>query len=157
MKYVIGVDFGTLSARAVLIEAESGKEVMQHASEYEHAVLDRTLPSGKPLPLGTALEVPADYLASLSESIRTVIKNAGISPADVIAMGIDFTASTMLPIDENGTPLCEKEEYKDEPYAYVKLWKHRTATAEADEITATAHRMGEPFIKAAGGKVSAEL
>ena len=157
MKYVIGIDFGTLSARAVVVEAESGKEVMQHTSEYAHAVLERNLPSGKDLILGTALQVPSDYLASLSESIRTAISKAGISPTDVIAMGIDFTASTMLPIDENGTPLCEKEEFVDEPYAYVKLWKHRTATAEADEITTTAHRMGEPFIKAAGGKVSAEL
>lgn len=157
MKYVIGVDFGTLSARAVVVEAESGKEVIQHTSEYAHAVLERTLPGGKELTLGTALQVPSDYLSSLAESIRGAISKAQISPSDVISIGIDFTASTMLPIDENGTPLCEKEEFTDEPYAYVKLWKHRTATAEADEITETAHRMNEPFIKAAGGKVSAEL
>ena len=70
MKYVIGVDFGTLSARALLVEAKSGKEVAEATSEYAHAVLDRALPSGKPLQLGTALQVPSDYIKSLSESKR---------------------------------------------------------------------------------------
>jgi len=157
MKYVIGVDFGTLSARALLVEAESGKEIAEATSEYAHAVLDRTLPSGKPLPLGTALQVPSDYIKSLSASIKGVLSKASVNPCEVIGLGIDFTASTMLPIFSDGTPLCESEKYKDEPHAYVKLWKHRTATKEADDITALAKKMNERFVYSMGGKLSAEL
>ena len=157
MKYVIGVDFGTLSARALLVEVESGRSIAEYTSEYRHAVLDSVLPSGKPLPLGTALQVPGDYVESLSLSVRGVVKNAGVSPSDVIGLGIDFTASTMLPIAEDGTPLCETDKYKDNLHAYVKLWKHHTATKEAEEITALAKKMDERFIYASGGKLSAEL
>ena len=157
MKYVIGIDFGTLSARALLVDVESGKALAESTSEYIHKVLDRTLPSGTPLKVGTALQVPRDYLTALSESIKGVLKKTGVNPVDVIGIGIDFTASTMLPISENGTPLCESEKYKDEPHAYVKLWKHHTATKEADEITELAKKRGERFIYACGGKLSAEL
>ena len=157
MKYVIGVDFGTLSARALLVECESGRTLAEATGEYKHAVLDRALPSGKAVPLGTALQVPEDYLLSLSESVRAVVSKAGIEPSEVIGLGIDFTASTMLPIYEDGTPLCESEEFKDELHAYVKLWKHHTATKEADDITNLAKARGERFIAAMGGKISAEL
>ncbi len=157
MKYVIGVDFGTLSARALLVEAESGKAVGEASSNYIHAVLDRALPSGKPLKAGTALQVPGDYLIAMSESVKGALKSANVSPCEVIGLGIDFTASTVLPIFEDGTPLCESERFKNEPHAYVKLWKHRTATKEAEEITELAKARGERFIYAAGGKVSAEL
>lgn len=157
MKYVIGVDFGTLSARALLVDIENKKTVSEETSNYVHATLDRTLPSGKPLPIGTALQVPNDYLTALSESVRGAISKAKISTEDVIGIGIDFTASTMLPIAADGTPLCETEKYKDEPHAYVKLWKHHTATKEAEEITELAKKMGERFIYACGGKLSAEL
>ena len=131
MKYVIGVDFGTLSARALLVEAESGRELCDCVSEYRHAVMDTALPSGKKLLRNFALQMPSDYIDSLSESVRGVLEKSGISPSHVVGLGIDFTASTLLPIDKNGTPLCESEKYKDEPHAYVKLWKHRSAYKEA--------------------------
>ena len=86
-----------------------------------------------------------------------MLNKANVNPCEVIGLGIDFTASTMLPISADGTPLCESEKYKDEPHAYVKLWKHRTATGEADDITALAKKMGERFVYSMGGKLSAEL
>ena len=146
MKYVIGVDFGTLSARAVVVESESGKAVGENTSNYIHAVLDRALPSGKALKLGTALQVPSDYLTAMSESVKGALEAGKVNPCDVIGLGIDFTASTVLPIFEDGTPLCESDKFKSEPHAYVKLWKHRTATEEAEEITELSKKMGERFI-----------
>ncbi len=157
MRCVIGVDFGTLSARAVLVDAENGKELCSAISEYEHAVLDKVLPSGKPLKAGTALQVPKDYIKSLSKAVKTVVSEAKADPCDIIGLGIDFTSSTMLPIFEDGTPLCESESFSDEPHAYVKLWKHRTADKEADEITELARKSSEKWIKSYGGRLSAEL
>ena len=127
MKYVIGVDFGTLSARALLVDISNGDEIASVTSEYAHAVLDEALPSGKKLKVGTALQVPSDYLTALSKTVKGVISESKVDPCDIIGLGIDFTASTVLPILEDGTPLSETEKYKDEPHAYVKLWKHRTA------------------------------
>ncbi|MBO5878961.1 MAG: ribulokinase [Clostridia bacterium] len=157
MKYVIGVDFGTLSARALLVNAENGKEIATCESPYLHGVMDKTLPCGKALPKKCALQMPSDYINSLSSATKEVIKKANIDPCDVIGIGIDFTASTVFPIDETGTPLCESEKYNNEPHAYVKLWKHGTATEEADDITELAKSRGEYWIGKYGGKISAEL
>ena len=157
MKYVIGVDFGTLSARALLVDTATGREVASSVSPYIHQVMDEKLPSGKPLPKDFALQVPSDYVTALSQSVNGVIKSANIDPCEVIGLGIDFTASTVLPIDKNGVPLCENEKYKDEPHAYVKLWKHHAAEAESVEITELAKKRGDGWINRYGGKISAEL
>ena len=157
MKYVVGVDFGTLSARALIVEAESGKAVAESTSEYIHAVLDKRLPSGKLLKIGTALQVPSDYIKALSESVRAALEKSKINSEDVIGLGIDFTSSTVLSVFEDGTPLCESEKYKDEPHAYAKLWKHNTASKEAEDITRLAIERKEKFISIYGGKLSAEL
>ena len=157
MKYVIGVDFGTLSARAVVVDVASGKILSEETSDYKHGVLDRTLPSGKALKLGAALQVPSDYLTAMSESVKGALKTANVDPCDVIGLGIDFTSSTVISVFEDGTPLCESERFADEPHAYVKLWKHRTASEEAEKITELSKKTGERFISAAGGRISAEL
>lgn len=157
MKYVVGVDFGTLSARALVVELESGKGIAEAVGEYSHGVLDKKLPSGKPLKSGTALQVPSDYIKALSESVRGALKKAKVNPCDVIGLGIDFTSSTVLPIFKDGTPLCESEKYKNEPHAYVKLWKHNTAAVEAEEITRLAIERKEKFISIYGERLSAEL
>ena len=90
MKYVIGVDFGTLSARALLVEADSGREVSDFVSYYSHGVLEEKLPCGKKLQRGFALQVPRDYVSSLSESVRGAVSCAGIDVGDVIGLCIDF-------------------------------------------------------------------
>ena len=155
-RYVIGVDFGTLSARALLVDAETGKEYATAEFAYPHAVMDRTLPSGKPLGERWALQHPDDYIRALSTVIPAVLQQADVSPEQVASMGIDFTACTLLALDENGTPLCLKEEYAEEPHAYVKLWKHHAAQPQADAITALARERGEAFLDLFGGKISSE-
>lgn len=155
-KYVIGIDYGTLSGRCVLVDVKSGDEVAESVLNYPHAVMDERLPNGERLPSSYALQHPEDYLDVLKTTIPDVLKKANITADDVVGLGIDFTACTILPMDMNGTPLCMKDEYKDERHAYVKLWKHHAAQGEADEINELATKRGEKWLSIYGGKVSCE-
>ncbi len=156
-KYTIGIDFGTLSGRAVLVETESGKEVATAIKAYPHGVMDEYLPDSETiLEHDWALQHPQDYLDVLEETIPEVLKEAGVSAEDVIGVGIDFTSCTILPTDVNGTPLCFIEEYRSSPHAYVKLWKHHAAQDEANALNRIAEERGEDFLKRYGGKISSE-
>ncbi len=153
---VIGIDFGTLSGRAVVVRVSDGAELGGAVHPYRHAVLERTLPSGRVLPPDWALQVPADYVEVLRVAVPAALAAAGVAPAQVIGLGTDFTACTVLPVLADGTPLCELPDLVDEPHAYVKLWKHHSAQAQADRINAVAHERGERWIARYGGKLSAE-
>ena len=156
-KYSLGIDFGTQSGRAVLVEVDTGNIAATAVKEYTHGVMDEYLPDGKTrLEHDWALEHPADYLEVLAVTIPAVLKEAGVSPEDVIGIGIDFTACTMLPIKADGTPLCFLEEFKSNPHSYVKLWKHHAAQPEANRLNETAESMGLSFLKRYGGKISSE-
>lgn len=155
-KYVIGIDFGTLSGRAVLMDATTGKEIVEATKEYAHAVMDTALPSGKKLPPSYALQHPADYIDVLQSTVREVVKESGVSVSDIVGFGVDFTSCTLIPLDKNMQPLCFREEYKDDPHAYVKLWKHHGAQPEADEINALAAARGEKWLHYFGGRLSSE-
>lgn len=156
MGYVIGVDFGTLSARAVLVDTESKEEIAEAVYEYDHGVMDERLPCGKPLPEGFALQHPEDYLKALGYTVRKALELSGKRREDIAAIGIDFTACTMISMDNEGTPLCLKEEFASEPHSYVKLWKHHGAQSEADEISELARARGERWIDVYGGRISSE-
>jgi len=157
MKYSIGVDFGSLSGRAVLVNLQTGEEVATSVFEYPHAVMDEYIPdSSEKLPPDWALQHPQDYLDVLSHTIPDVLKKANVSADDVIGIGIDFTACTVLPVKKDGTPLCFLDEYKNNPHAYVKLWKHHAAQDEANKLNEIAANRGEEFLKRYGGKISSE-
>lgn len=157
-KYAIGVDFGTLSARAVLVNVRTGEEVAIADSAYRHGVLDRYLPDGTtPVPAGWALQYAGDYLEAIAAVIPKAVENAGISVDDVIALGTDFTGSTIVPVDRDNTPLCMRAEFKANPHAYVKLWKHHGAQQEALAVTRIAKERGENFLQRYGGVVSSEM
>jgi L-ribulokinase len=156
-KYTIGVDFGTQSGRAVLVEVDTGAEIATAIKEYPHGVMDEYLPDGKTkLEPDWALEHPQDFLDVLHETIPAVLEKAGVSAEDVIGMGIDFTSCTMLPVDKEGTPLCFYPEYQSNPHAYVKLWKHHAAQDEANKLNQIAEERGEDFLHRYGGKISSE-
>lgn len=157
MKYSIGLDYGTQSGRAVLVEVETGIEVATAIKEYTHGVMDAYLPDGiTKLPNDWALQHPLDYIEVMQETIPKVLKEAGVKKEDVIGVGIDFTACTVLPIDECLQPLCFKDHHKNTPHAYVKLWKHHAASFEADQLNEIAKRRGEKFLDRYGGKISSE-
>lgn len=156
-KYVIGVDYGSLSGRALLVRVSDGCEIASSMHEYSHAVIEDTLPiNGKKLPPDWALQVPSDYVDVLKITVPEVLKSSGINPADVIGITTDFTACTVLPVTETGTPLCELPEFQNNPHAYVKLWKHHSAQPHADRINELAHARKETWISRYGGKISSE-
>ena len=155
-KYSIGVDYGTLSGRALLVNNSTGEEVACAVCEYPHAVMDTSLPSGKKLGVDWALQHPQDYLDVLYRTIPAVLEKSGVDPADVTGIGLDFTACTILPAKKDGTPLCFLPEYADEPHAYVKLWKHHAAQGQANRLNAIAEERNEPWLKNYGGKISSE-
>lgn len=154
--YTIGVDFGTLSGRALLVDARDGSEIATAVYDYPHAVMDAHLPSGKNLPPEWALQHPQDYLDVFAHTIPAVLKQSGISPDQIKGVAVDFTASSPMPVKSDGTPLCFLDTYKDEPHAYVKLWKHHAGQPQADLINATARARGEVWLKRYGGKYSSE-
>jgi L-ribulokinase len=155
--YTIGVDYGTESGRALLVDVTDGREVATAVHPYGDGVIDRVLPgSDVELPPDFALQNPADYIDVLRVTIPAVLREAGVPAEDVIGLGTDFTACTMLPIDETGRPLCEKPEWRANPYAWVKIWKHHAAQPEANRLNDIARRRGEPWLSRYGGKISSE-
>ncbi|MGB8358353.1 MAG: ribulokinase [Bacteroidales bacterium] len=155
-RFSIGVDFGTLSGRAVLVDVSNGKEVAVAVHEYTHGVMDEILPDGTPLGVDWALQHPQDYLDVFQITIPQVMKLASVSAEQIVGVGIDFTACTMLPVRLDGTPLCFLDDYKNRPNAWVKLWKHHAAQDEANKLNAIAEKRGEKFLSRYGGKISSE-
>ena len=154
---VVGVDFGTLSGRAVVVRVSDGAELGAAVHDYRHGVMDAELAAtGAPLPPDWALQDPADYTDVLREAVPAALAQAGMDHARVIGIGTDFTASTPLPVTRDGTPLCQFPGLDSRPHAYAKLWKHHAAQGQADRINAVARERGEPWLARYGGKISAE-
>ena len=131
-KYTIGLDFGTLSGRAVLVSVSDGEEIGYREFSYPHAVMDGEIPTGRKLKPESALQYPQDYLDALANTVPQLLSECGVDRRDVIGVGVDFTACTIMPVYADGTPLCMTEKWSDEPNAYVKLWKHHAAQKEAE-------------------------
>jgi L-ribulokinase len=155
-QYVIGVDYGTLSGRAVVVRVADGAELGSAVHEYPHAVLTEALPDGTRLGHDWALQVPGDYVDVLRVAVPAAVREAGIDPADVIGIGTDFTACTMVPARADGTPLSELDEFRGRPHAYVKLWKHHAAQPHADRINHLAAKRNEFWLARYGGAISSE-
>ncbi len=154
-KYAIGIDYGTQSGRAVLVDISNGEEIATHVTPYPHGVIDEKLPNtGEELGMDWALQHPEDYLEVLRQSVPNVIQQSGVNLNDIIGIGIDFTACTMLPVDKNLTPLCLTEKWAKNPHSWVKKWKHHAAQEHANRFNEIA--ANEPFLKRYGGKLSSE-
>ncbi len=155
--YVIGIDFGTESGRAVVVRTRDGAELADSVCPYPHGVIDSSLPeSDLRLPPEWALQDPEDYLTVLKTAVPRAIEEAGVDPSSVVGIGIDFTSCTMLPTTADGTPLRSMPEWRDEPHAWVKLWKHHAAQGQADRINELAEETGQEWLPRYGGKYSSE-
>ncbi len=156
-QYTIGVDFGTLSGRAVVVRVSDGTELGSSVFEYPNAVMDEKLNStGVALAPDWALQDPNDYVDVIKHAVPAAIANAGIEASQVIGIATDFTACTMVPVLEDGTPLSNLPEYSGRPHAYVKLWKHHAAQPQADRINDLARELGESWLPRYGGQISSE-
>lgn len=122
-QYVIGLDYGTLSGRALVVRVADGRAMGTAVHEYSHAVMDRTLDAadGRRLPPDFALQDPADYLETLRRIVPEAVKDAGIDPSRVVGIGLDFTSATVLACKADGTPLCQTDDFANDPHAWVKL------------------------------------
>jgi L-ribulokinase len=157
MTFVIGVDFGTLSGRAVVVRAADGEELGAAIHEYPHAVIEQELPaSGERLPPQWALQDPDDWIDVLRTAVPAAVAAAGIAAEHVAGIATDFTASTPLPVLRDGTPLCRVPGFERRPHAYPKLWKHHAAQRHADRINELAEERGEPWLSRYGGRISSE-
>jgi len=155
--YVVGVDYGTLSGRAVVVRVSDGAELGAGVFEYPHAVVDTTLPgTGERLPADWALQVPSDYVDVLKNAVPEALAASGVDPAAVVGIGTDFTACTMVPTTADGTPLNELERFASHPHAFVKLWRHHAAQGQADRINELAAERGESWLPRYGGLISSE-
>ena len=156
-QYLVGVDFGTLSGRAVVVRAHDGEEVGESEFLYAHAVMSSELAAtGGQLPPNWALQDPDDYIRVLGNAVPAAVAAAGIDPAAVCGIGTDFTACTVMPVLADGTPLSRVPAWREHPHAWVKLWRHHAAQPQADRINELAERRGEPWLPRYGGRISSE-
>ena len=155
--YVIGVDYGTQSARAQVVSLLDGRAMGEAVYVYPHGVMSSSLPDGTPLPgMDWALAHPQDYWEALVNVVPQAMCAAGVQPDAVKGLSIAATACTLLPVDAALTPLCLLPALKREPHAYIKLWKHHRAEGEARCMTRIAQERGETFVSSYGGAVSSE-
>jgi L-ribulokinase len=157
MALAIGVDFGTESGRALLLDTHSGNELASSAVRYPSTVIDRALPgTGEELPPDWALQDPDDWVTVLETAIPAVISEAGADPADVVGIGVDFTSCTVLPVTDDGVPLCTLDQWRAHRHAWPKLWKHHAAQPVADRLNEVALERSEDFLARYGGRISSE-
>jgi len=157
--YVVGVDFGTESGRAVIIDTADGRELGSSVYPYQNGVIDEHLPAPDDdvrLDPEWALQDPDDYIRTFSEAVPAALAAAGVDAGDVVGVGIDFTACTMMPTLADGTSLATLPHLRRQPHAWVKLWKHHAAQPEADRINEVARLRGEAWLDRYGGKISSE-
>ncbi len=154
MKYTIGIDYGTLSCRALVMNAETGAAL--GGAECGYTVYDTALPTGEKLPDRAALADPKEYLQALEKVVKGAVKDAGIDPKEVVGIALDTTSMSLVSCDKNGVPLCMTEKWAREPLSYIRMWKSYTATSEAAEIGRAAIENNMPFLAACGGHPSSE-
>ena len=152
----LGLDFGTESVRAVLVDTHGNQRALVETS-YEHGQILDTLPGrGERLPARYALQHPTDWIDAASAATRQAVARAGLSSDDVVGIGVDFTSCTMLPTTDDGTPLCLLQPYCDRPLAWPKLWKHHGAVEQTERMNQVARERDEPFLKRYGGTIGLE-
>ncbi|MFC3419988.1 ribulokinase [Salinicoccus hispanicus] len=155
--FAVGLDFGTESARAVLVSLENGQEIADHVVVYQHGVINEKLPySDVRLGPDWALQHPDDYIGFIKVSILEIVRKSGVSPEKIVGIGVGFTSCTMLPVDDSNTPLCLNPKFAEDPNSWVKLWKHHAAQKAANKLNHIASERKEPFLHKYGGKISSE-
>ena len=155
-KYSIGIDFGTLSGRAVLVDVSNGEVLASSVCEYAHGIIEQQMPDGTALPEGYSLQNPEDYLEVIERGVPKLLSGAGVLAEQIVGIGTDFTSSTMIPVKKDGTPLCRLDQYKNRPFAYAVLWKHHASQKAADHINHMAKMTDQKWLKRYGGKISSE-
>lgn len=152
----LGLDFGTESVRALLVDL-NGRERASAVARYEHGQIIQSLPgTGEKLPPDFALQHPQDWIDGSATAVQQSLKSSGASADSIVGIGVDFTSCTMLPADRDGTPLCLDPKFAAEKFAWPKLWKHHGAKAQTDRINQLARQRNESFLSRYGGIIGLE-
>jgi L-ribulokinase len=156
-RYTIGLDYGTNSVRALIVNVANGAEIAASVLTYAHGTQGVILSRDPNL----ARQHPADYVAGAEIAIKQALAAAkksvkGFSADQVIGIGVDTTGSTPLPVDASGQPLVFNKKFAKNPAAMAWLWKDHTGVAEATEITALAKKVRPEFLAKCGGTYSSE-
>lgn len=154
----LGLDFGTNSVRALLVDVTSGQEIATAINAYETGQAGIILDPQDP---NLARQNPADYVRGIEGVVKALLAEArkadkSVDSADIIGIGVDTTGSTPLPVDRAGMPLSFKPEFKDNPNAQAWLWKDHTAHAEAAMVTELAAKVHPEYLAKCGGTYSSE-
>jgi len=156
-RFAIGVDFGTNSVRALVVDVDDGSEIAAHVSKYSSGQAGVLLSPKDP---NLARQNPADYIAGFYSSVRRALavakRKRGFKAEQVIGIGIDTTGSTPIPVDRDGTPLALHAAFRRDLAAQAWLWKDHTAHAEAAEITEKAAGSADRYLTKCGGVYSSE-
>lgn len=152
---VVGIDFGTLSARAVVVRVADGAGLGSAVAHYRSGVVEGHMPDGAPLPPDYALQDPQDWLEAMTTAVPEALRMAGVDAEQVVGIGTDFTSATLIPATADGEPL--RHRFPDRPHAWPKLWKHHGAQDQARRITQAARERGEQWLLHCGGSISSEL
>ncbi len=153
-RYTVGVDFGTLSARASVVSAENGETAAEAACPYR--AYQNKLSCGIDIPAQAVLADPLEYIDALVNSVKESVRKSGISPDQIVGIAVDATSLSLVVTDASGTPMCMYEPWKNNPHAYIKLWKSHSAQTEAEIIQKRAEQEKQPFLDWCGGHVSCE-
>ena len=157
MAYAIGIDFGTESGRALLLDLETGREAAVSEVGYPSGVIERELPeTGVQLPPDWALQDPDDWVTVVEAAVPEVLSSAEVGEDEVVGLGVDVTSCTVLPVSGDGVALCKLPEWRSHPHAWPKLWKHHAAQPVADRLNEVAEERGEDFLSRYGGRLSSE-
>ncbi|MBE5773001.1 MAG: ribulokinase [Clostridiales bacterium] len=155
-KYVIGIDYGTQSARAAVVRASDGSIMGTCAYPYPHGVMSESLPDGTKLPEQFALAEAEDYIEALEKTVIGAVAASKVARDDIVGLCVDATSCTVVPVDGNMLPLSLRPEYKNRPEAYIKMWKHHAAKPQTERANALAKAMDMPFMQTCGGEMSSE-
>lgn len=154
--YTLGLDFGTLSARAVIAATDNGAIAGMCSIDYPHGVIEQKMPSGAQLDPNVALQHPDDWLTCAAQAVRGALKESGIKPEQILGIGVDFTSCTMLPVLRDGTPLFLTGQWARNLHAWPKLWKHHGAEEESRLLTELAAERNESWLWRYGGRIGCE-
>ncbi len=156
-KYSLGVDYGTNSVRALVVDVATGAEIATHVTDFPSGEAGILLDPRDP---NLARQNVADYIEGFEVAVREAVAGArqvpGFDPANIVGIGIDTTGSTPIPVAQDGVALGLKAEWRDNLAAQAWLWKDHTSYAEAEELTRTARERGEPYLAKCGGTYSSE-
>ena len=155
-QYTIGLEYGSLSCRGILANVRNGRVMAEAMLAYPHAVMDKQLPDGTPLHGEWCLQHPDDFILALETVVPELLRKSGIAKEQIVGIGVDCTASTPMPVDAAFRPLSADPAFAGRPHAWLKMWKHHGAAAQAEKINSVCHEMGQQYLDWYGGKINPE-